>query len=161
MEGSIHVPTITRAPDSLADLADLLSRTPGFDAVCDALDAGNSATIDGAWASSSALAVSAVARRAEAPVLVVIAHPGDLDAWAGDLFSFSQIRPSILPAWDNVPSGSAADEIAGQRLRLLKQLTSNDPPRIVLATFQALVQPVPDRAQLSSSQRTLRVGESI
>jgi hypothetical protein len=44
------VPTITHAPDSLADLADLLSRAPGFDAVCDALDAGRSATVDGAWA---------------------------------------------------------------------------------------------------------------
>src|SRR4051794_26797559 len=98
---------MTHAPASLAELADLLSHAPGFDAVCAALDAGDSATVDGAWASSSALAVSAVVRRSSAPVLVVIAHPGDLDAWAADLLSFSQISPAVLPAWDNVPSGSA------------------------------------------------------
>src|SRR5205823_6158122 len=115
---------------------------------------------DGAWGSSAAAVAAALAHEG-GTVLVVIAHPGDLDAWAGDLLAFSGVRPSLFPAWDNAPGTSAADEIAGQRLRLLKELAGDDPPRFVLTTFQALIQPVPDRKQLAASQRVLRVGEAI
>src|SRR5262249_41905728 len=53
------------------------------------------------------------------------------------------------------------DEVAGQRLRLLKQLSAAEPPRYVAATLQALLQAVPDRAQLESRRRLLRVGEEV
>src|SRR5207248_2401040 len=93
--------------------------------------------------------------------LVVIAHPRDLDAWAGDLFSFSGVRPAVFPAWDDQPAaGRAFDEIAGQRLRLLKQLDSGDPPRLLLTTVQALLQPVPGRAEFAARRRVLRRGET-
>src|SRR5262249_59430394 len=86
----------------------------------------------------------------------------DLDGWTEDLASFSGVRPLVFPAWDNLPGESTViDEVAGQRLRVLKQLEAPEPPRYVLTTVQALIQPVPDRVQLARSRRSLRPGEQI
>jgi transcription-repair coupling factor (superfamily II helicase) len=148
-------------PASLADLASLLKRTDGFDPVLSALEQGHSATIDGAWGSSSALVAATLAREADHTVLVVIAHPRDLDAWAGDLASFAGSAPAVLPAWDNAPGVGPVDEVAGQRLRLLKQMQATEPPRLVLTTFQALIQPVPNRGELAANRRVLRVGDTV
>ena len=91
------MPIATAAPSSLADLAALMQGGP-LAPVLAALERGESVSIDGAWGSSSALAAAALAAQAPATVLVVIAHPRDLDAWAADLESFSGIEPAILPA---------------------------------------------------------------
>jgi transcription-repair coupling factor (superfamily II helicase) len=143
----------------LRHLPRLLQHAEGFSAVLAAVEEGRSATIDGAWGSSAALAVASLAVRLPRTLLVVIAHPGDLDAWVGDLASFSGVQLMVFPAWDNYP-GEAADEVASQRLRVLKQLESTQPPRLLLATVQALIQAVPDRDQLSANRRTVRAGET-
>src|SRR5262249_2692738 len=71
-------------------------------------------------------------------------------------------RPVIFPAWDNLPTrDTVLDEVAGQRLRILKQLESDSPPRYVLTTVQAVMQPVPDRKELERQRRRLRVGETL
>jgi transcription-repair coupling factor (superfamily II helicase) len=154
----LAVPDTLAAPSSLADLADLISRLDGFDHILTALDQNESATIDGAWGSSSALVAAALSRRTTQSLLVVIGHPRDLDAWAADLHSFAGVEPAILPAWDTAPGSGPIDEVAGQRLRLLRQL-EDDPPRLILTTFQALIQPVPDRASLAERRRVLHVGD--
>jgi transcription-repair coupling factor (superfamily II helicase) len=147
-------------PNTLADLPALLRREPDFDAVLSALRNGRSATIDGAWGSSAALAAAALAREAPRSVLVTIAHPRDVDGWLADLESFSGRRPLLFPAWDNQPGKGVVDEIAGQRLRVLKQLESEAPPPLLLATFQALTQPVPDRTHFVESRRVLKQGDA-
>ena len=82
-----------------------------------------------------------------------------MDAWTGDLFSFSGVRPILFPAWDDQPSpGRAVDEIAGQHLRVLKQFDSGDAPRLVLTTIRALLQPVPGRADFAARRRVLHRG---
>jgi transcription-repair coupling factor (superfamily II helicase) len=153
------VPTTATAPETLTDLVARLGDLPDFAALTDALGHGRSATVDGAWGSSAGLVTAALARRAPSTVLVVIAHPRDLDPWAGDLASFAGAPPALFPAWDGKPGG-LVDEVAGQRLRLLKQLSSARPPRLVLTTFQALMQPAPDRAGLARNRRVLRGGET-
>ena len=152
------MPTLTAPPSSLTGLAALLRAGPLAPALL-ALEGGGSATIDGAWGSSSSLAAAALAGQALATVLVVIAHPRDLDAWAADLASFSGLEPVLLPAWDRVPT-DRADDVAGQRLRLVKRLAS-DPPKLVLCAFQALIQPVPRRAELARNLRLVKVGDSV
>jgi transcription-repair coupling factor (superfamily II helicase) len=152
------LPAAIATLDNLKDLTTRLERAEGFAPVLGALRQGRSATIDGAWASSAAVACAALAAEAPQTLLVVIAHPREVDAWAGDLASFSGLRPVVFPAWDNQPS-DPADEVASQRLRILKQLESAQPPRLVLTTIQALMQPVPDRAQLAANRRTLTPGE--
>ncbi len=145
----------------LTDLTHAVQEVGDFAEVLEALRLGRSATIDGAWGSSAALAAAALALQAPRTVLIVIAHPRDVDGWLGDLQSFSGLRPSVFPAWDNQPSaGDIFDEVAGQRLRLLRQLDSGEAPPVLLATFQALIQPVPDRAAFLQNRRGLRVGSS-
>jgi transcription-repair coupling factor (superfamily II helicase) len=143
----------------LQDLSTVIQQAEGFPAVLAALRQGHSATIDGAWGSSAAVAAAALATQTPGPLLVAIAHPRDVDGWVGDLTSFSGLTPVVFPAWDNRPD-NPADEVAGQRLRVLKQLESDLPPRLLLATFQALMQPVPDRVQLAANRRVIRAGES-
>ena len=128
-----------------------------------ALHQGRSAVVDGAWGSSAALATAALAQQAPRTLLVVLAHPRDLDGWSGDLAGFAGLDPVLFPAWDDwvgPASRRSVDEVGGQRLRLLKQLEGAQPPRLVLTTLQALIQPVPDRAQFASTRRKLRTTQS-
>src|SRR5437868_1359788 len=112
--------------ESLIDLTGHVERAEGFPPLLDALRQGHSATIDGAWGSSAGLVSATLARQTPHTLLVVIAHPRDLDGWTGDLASFSGIRPVLFPAWDNQPSAGVVDEVAGQRLRVLKQLEADE-----------------------------------
>ncbi len=147
-------------PSSLRDLPAWLEATPGFGALLEALRARRAATIDGAWHSSASLAAATIGLAASQTLLITLAHPRDLDPWAEDLASFTGIRSHIFPAWDALPSADTVlDEIGGQRLRLLRQLESETPPRLLLTTMQALLQPVPDREQLSKLRKRLRVGQ--
>src|SRR5438128_11599622 len=142
--------------ESLKDLTRLVQRAEGFHPLVAALQNGHGATVDGGWGSSAALMAAALGLHAPQTLLVVIAHPRDVDGWVEDLASFAGLRPVVFPAWDNLPTDApVADEVAGQRLRLLKQLEAAQPPRLVLTTIQALLQPVPDRTQLAQRRRSL------
>src|SRR5262245_23039172 len=108
--------------ESLQDLTRIIQTAEGFHPLVAALKNGRAASVDGAWGSSGALAVAALSRHAPTTLLVVLAHPSDIDGWTEDLAGFGGTRPVLFPAWDNLPSDAAtADEVAGQRLRVLKQ----------------------------------------
>src|SRR5437588_510414 len=155
-------PTITPTPLRFDDLIRSVEKNEEFLPLVAALRAGRSGSIDGAWGSSAALAAAALGLRASDTLLVVIAFPRDLDGWSEDIATFAGMRPVIFPAWDRLAEDDDAfDEIAGQRLRVLKQLESSRPPRFVLTTIQALLQPVPNRAQLARGRRTLKAGDQI
>src|SRR5205814_5806500 len=114
------------------------------------------------WNSSASLATAALGLHAPQTVLVVLAHPRDTDPWCEDLLSFAGLRPAVFPAWDSWPPGERViDEVAGQRLRLLKQLEVGEPPRFLVTTLQALLQPVPDRADLAKRRRRVKVSERL
>ncbi|HYV40068.1 MAG TPA: transcription-repair coupling factor, partial [Gemmataceae bacterium] len=147
--------------DSLKDLTLAIQQVEGFAGLVAALKNGRAATIDGAWKSSAALATSALGLHAPKTLLVVLAHPRDTDAWCEDIVSFAGLRPALFPAWDTWPIGDKViDEVAGQRLRMLR-LLEIEPPRFVVTTMQALLQPVPDTAQLRQRRRLLRVGANL
>ena len=145
----------TPAVHSLKDIATLLEHAEGVRPLLEALKIKRSGTIDGAWGSSAALAAALLANHVPQTLLVVIAHPRDLDGWSADLAAFTGRALTIFPASDS----SEDEETAGQRLRVLRQLEAESPPRIVLTTIQALIQPVPDRERLVANRRTLRAGE--
>ncbi len=153
------LPTV---PERLQDVPEMLARMEGFPAVLSALHQRRGAVVDGAWGSSAALATAVLAQETPRTLLVVLAHPRDLDGWSGDLASFAGIDPVVFPAWDDFRNDASlsVDEIANQRLRLLKQLESREPPRLVLTTLQALIQPVPDRTQLAATRRRLQTAQS-
>src|SRR5262249_10943652 len=87
--------------DTLKDLTRIVQTAEGFHAVVAALKNGHSATIDGAWGSSGALVAAGLGLHTPRTLLVVIAHPRDVDGWVEDLTSFAGVRPVVFPAWEN------------------------------------------------------------
>ena len=149
-------------PDRLQDLPRWLEGTQGFSALLDALRQGNAATVDGSWNSSASLVAAILGLHVPRTLLVVLAHPRELDPWDEDILSFSGVRAQTFPAWDALPGAdTVVDEIGNRRLRVLRQLDADQPPKILLTTLQALLQPVPDRDQLISHRKRLRVGQAI
>ncbi len=149
-------------PEVLSDLPQWVEAAEDFAPVVAALKKRQAATVDGAWNSSAVLVAATLGLKAPKTLLIVLAHPRDLDAWAADLVSFTGMRPLVFPAWDALPNAETVlDEIGGQRLRLLRQLEGDQPPRFLLTTMQALVQPVPNREQLAGQRKKLRVCQAI
>src|SRR5687767_3626373 len=128
----------------LKDLTRLVQRAPGFPEVLAALKNGRSGTIDGAWGSAGPLAAAALGLHAPRTLLIVLAHVGDVDDFRDDVATFAGIAPEVFPAWERLPrEAGAGDEVFGRRLRVVKRLAGALPPRLVVAPFQALLQPVP------------------
>lgn len=149
-------------PVGLTDLVRLLQATEGYEVVAQSLRAGRSAVVEGAWASSAPLAAAALASDQRSTTLIALAHPGDIEAWSADLESVSGARPIIFPAFDNWSAKpSPTDAANGQRLQLMQRLSSQQPPRFVIATIAALIQPVPSKASLAARQQVLRVGAEL
>src|SRR6267378_3952803 len=115
--------SLTAMPAGLRDLPGWLEAAEGFAAVVDGLLCAQAATVDGAWNSSASLVAATLALRAPATLVVILAHPRDLDDWAGDIHSFNELPVTVFPAWDALPTAETIiDEIGGQRLRVLRQL---------------------------------------
>ncbi|HTU24950.1 MAG TPA: transcription-repair coupling factor [Pirellulales bacterium] len=148
--------------DRLLQLVPLLADQPGFAAVVDSLTAGHGATIGGTWGSSCALAVAALAQAASGPLVVVLAHGDDIEAFLGDLALFSELPVDTFPPHESGPRERVLDdEYLGQRLRLLKQLLEGHAPQIVVTSIQAIQQPVPRRAAVREKTRRLEQGAEI
>ena len=149
--------------DGLQTLPGLLHAAEGWAALRAALVAGSSGTIDGAWGSSAALAVAALTHEAPGTVVAVLPHTSDVSPWVEDLVSFTGERPAVFEAWETWPVPThkgKLDPATSSRLRLLQELQVN-PPRLVVTSIAALVQPVPERADLAAGGRKLVVGEVV
>ncbi|MBW3543391.1 MAG: hypothetical protein KY476_24315, partial [Planctomycetes bacterium] len=107
----------------------------------------------------------------------------DVDEFAADAAGFLDQPPSVFPAWETRPAEhDAADPVFGGRLRVLDELATPPcpplskggreqgraerrqppgPPRIVVTSIQALLQPVPSRADREAATRTLTVGDEL
>lgn len=151
-------------PLRLADLPALLRAADGWAGLRAALRQHESGTIDGAWGSSAALAIAALAQEKPAGLLVVVPTVADVGTVAEDLASFLGRKPYAFPAWETWPApthqGRLAPETA-ERLRILQKLGIEDTPPFVIAAMAAVVQPVPVRADLASRGRSLAPGEVV
>jgi transcription-repair coupling factor (superfamily II helicase) len=146
----------------LKELTREIQRAPGFPEVLAALKNGRSATLDGAWGSAAALAAAALGLHAPATLVILLAHVGDVDDFRDDVATFAGIVPEVFPAWETQPRElTAADEVFGRRMRVLKRLSSAHPPRLVVAPFQATLQPVPKPDALARMSRTVSVGDIV
>ena len=147
---------------TVPELVPLLDHVDEFRQVIAAMRQGHGGTIDGSWGSSCALAAAAVANNAPGTLLVVLPRIGDLDDFAADLASLLPTPPGVFPAWETLPKEhSVSDNIFGARLRVLRELESPAPPKVVVAPFPALLQPVPARESRQAGTRTLRVGDDL
>ncbi len=127
-----------------------------------ALKNGRSATIDGAWGSAAALTAAALGLHAPTTLVILLAHVGDVDDFRDDVATFAGIAPEVFPAWEKPPRElNAADEVFGRRMRVLKRLAGASPPRLIVAPFQATLQPVPKPDALARMSRTVAVGDVV
>src|SRR5688572_4865873 len=134
------------ARDWLLELPARLREQAGFSEVVQSLLDGHGATLDGVWGSSCALVAAALVEAAPQSLVVVCPHQADLDIFADDLALFTSQKPAIFPAWEASSSEKLlVDELFGDRLRLLKSLRAGDPSRLVVASIQSLLQPVPSQ----------------
>ncbi len=93
---------------------------------------------------------------------MILAHLNDVDDFADDVATFAGLKPETFPAWDRLPrEAGPGDEIFGRRIRVAKRLSGALPPRVVVAPFQALLQPLPRPEALLKTSRTLRVGDAL
>ena len=157
--------TAASAPpaNELVTLPGRLHAAEGWAALRAALAAGQSGTIDGAWGSAAALSVAALAADAPGTVLAVVPTVSDVPAWVEDLASFAPARPAVFEAWETWPPPSVRgklDPATTSRLRLLQQLALA-PPKLIVTTVAALIQPVPARDDLARRGRKLTAGEVV
>jgi len=156
--GTRQRPTIRH----LTDLVPLIERQEGFDEILASLKRGESATIDGAWGSTCALSIAALSKQASGTLLVVLPRLPEVDDLAYDISAFVENPPRILSAWEGLPRGSLLrDSILGGRLGLWRELRSESPPRIVLTSIAALLQPFPEQEEIESATLRLAVGETL
>jgi transcription-repair coupling factor (superfamily II helicase) len=156
---SLETPNATS--DRLLSLVGRLEAVEGFADVLASLRSGHSATLDGVWGSSCALAAAALAGHASAPVVVVCAHPSDVDLFIDDLALFTMRRAASFPAAESLPGDRTYNAVFGERLRLLKDLASDERPPIVVTSIQALLQPAPPPELIGRQTRRLRVGDEL
>lgn len=158
----------TAAPGSpvangLGSLPQLLTGAEGWAALRAALAAGQSGTIDGAWGSSASLSVAALAAEAPATILAVLPSVSDVVSWVEDLTSFTGVRPTVFEAWETWPpqtNRGKLDPTTSSRLRMLQEILAH-PPKVVVTTVPALIQPVPARDDLARRGRKVTTGEVI
>ncbi|HEX4128441.1 MAG TPA: transcription-repair coupling factor [Pirellulales bacterium] len=158
--------SVTESPsverDQLWHLAGSVWDAEGFDAVVASLRAGHGATLDGVRGSSSALVAAALAEHCPATLVVVCAHPSDIDGFVDDLAVFSPRAAERFPAWESTAfENRLGDELCGDRLRVLKALHAPAAGRVVVTSIQSLLQPVPAAQRIEQLTRRLAAGETL
>jgi transcription-repair coupling factor (superfamily II helicase) len=100
--------------------------------------------------------------------LYLTAHFEDADTAQDDLDLLTTAPATLFPAWETLPGeGAAAGEVEAERLRLCAALQRKDEPgsgndlAFIIAPIQALMQPVPEPAQLAKLSLTLEVGRPL
>ena len=161
----VAAPRNPAAPGAGLELRDLtrqIQRASGFPEALAALKNGRAATIDGAWGSAAGLVTAALGLHAPTSLVIVLAHMGDVDDFRDDVAVFSGITPEVFPAWEKLPrEQDATDEISGRRLRVVNRLAGALPPRLIVTSIQALLQPVPKRDVLLRMTRRIAVGDTL
>ena len=155
-------PTATAASDRLQQLVGRIEALPDFAEVVESLQTGHAATLDGVWGSSCALIAAALVRTAPAVLVAVCPRMDQVQGLIGDLSIFSPAEPARFPVHESLNAERMVqDEAVGDRVRVLKSLLATNPPKVLVTSMPALLQPVPSRARLAQQTRTLRTGDSL
>ena len=108
------------------------------------------------------LVAASLAGTATGPLVVVLAHGDDIEAFCQDMALFSEVPVDTFPPNESGPRDRVLDdENFGQRLKLLKRLLEDRPPRVVVTSIQAIQQPVPRRAAVREQTRRLEQGAEV
>jgi transcription-repair coupling factor (superfamily II helicase) len=110
------------------------------------------------------MVVAMAAMATQKPFLLITARLEDADNAQDDLELFAGCSCSLFPAWETLPGeGAAAGEIEAERLKLCSQLAFQSAavaaPPLIVASIQALQQPVPTTEELQRNTLQLAVGQ--
>ena len=133
--------------------------------------AGSIAVAEGLWGSAGYILTAEVWSRCSRPTLLVTAHGDDADAARDDLESATGTTPDLLPPLESFGGDTEADaDLAAARLALCLKLTEHnrrqgsaptDPPLLIVAPIQALMQPVPTAQAIESASLSVSVGQRL
>jgi transcription-repair coupling factor (superfamily II helicase) len=142
------------------DLLAHLSADPAVQHLCAQLALGRRVIARGSQGSSTAFVAAAIARTLARPVLLVAAHLDEADETLDELLD-AGVSAARFPALEVLPGESQASlDLFAERLAMLRVLP-DEPPQVLIAPIQALMQPVPIPASLSTLSTTIRRGERI
>ncbi|NOX59662.1 MAG: transcription-repair coupling factor [Planctomycetes bacterium] len=129
-------------------------------------DHGGVVSVSGLWGSSAPMVAAELSDRCSEVLLYVAAHLVDAEQAREDLefFNGSERDVDLFSAWETLPGeGPAAGEIHAERRRMCLALEAGqvERPRIIAASIQALLQPVPSAKTLAAHTLALKVGEQF
>jgi len=151
----------------MLDLTRLLANQTDFRDTVAALQEGQGASVDGVWGSSCALVSAAVSSQGFPVNLIVLPRGRQVDDFVDDLTLFTDQEVFAFPVLDTGTSRESYgnDDQHGERIRILKRLIEvgqrHLKPCTIVTSIQALLQPVPTRASLAASTRSLQVGDVL
>ena len=143
----------------------LLARQEVVEVVRETLRTEGRASVEGLWGSSAPALAAALLPDCPSTLLYVLAHIDSVDDARDEWRLFADIDPAVFPAWESLPSeADVSDEILAERLRILKWLAAarqgaDHPPRVLVTTIQAIMQPVPSPRHLDENTIELVVGQ--
>lgn len=136
-----------------------------FQALINKAMKGGEAQVDGVWGSAIGLVVQSLRAKLNdrTPVLVVCSKIKQVDGLVDDINFFAPDTAVEFPLLDQRPNRVLQDESYGDRLRILKQLASNQSLAhpVVVAPLQSLMHPVPDRATVQRMSRRIALGDKL
>ena len=153
-----------QTPTSLAELTTQIAASPGFAEVLTALHSGRSAAIDGAWGSSCALSIAAIAAAAPTRThLIILPTIRDAEEFVDELTDLPNSGVMLFPAWESLPETiDAGDSVYAARVSAVRRLSQTDRlPTAIVTCLPALLQPVPTRTSIKAATRTISVGDDL
>ncbi|MGQ9563048.1 MAG: transcription-repair coupling factor [Thermogutta sp.] len=147
---------------SLGSITARLQAHREFSKIIDHVRSGQGGQVDGVVGAGSALFAAAVAEHAPSRLLVLLPDARSANEFCDDLRLFSEKTITYFPRLERLQGGLAPDdEIAGDRLKILRSLSCGDGPRVIVSSIDALVQAVPVPSDVRRSVITLRIGDTL
>jgi transcription-repair coupling factor (superfamily II helicase) len=148
----------------VADLLPIVANDPAVAGLASMLAERRRLVVAGAIGSSTALVAAAVAQRTDRPVILVVAHLDEADDCLDAILDQGGAAMR-LPALEAVPGESAAAlDLFAERLARVSDAASlhargaGEPPPVIVAPIQALMQAVPKPSRLADLTLVLREG---
>ena len=121
--------------------------------------------VGGAWATSGFLVIAEVARKVGAPLLVITPEEELAESAVEDLRTLAGADALRFPAWEELPSADEPVDAAlfAERLRVLRVLLEAPAAadRMLVASIQALLQPVVKSESLRRASLEVRTGSTL